>query len=79
MLFTVLQLCIRKFRLHERPGLIIGLFFAGYGMARFTAEFFRDSESMLYGWFSMGMLLSIPMWIGAAFFIWAAYRRPNWA
>ena len=78
LLFTVLQIGIRKFRLHERPGLIIGIFFLGYGCARFFAEFFRDSESMIVGWFSMGMLLSIPMWIAAAFFFWAAYKKPEW-
>jgi phosphatidylglycerol:prolipoprotein diacylglycerol transferase len=78
LLFAVLQILIRRFRLHEKPGLITGLFFAGYGLARWTAEFFRDSESMLAGWFSMGMLLSIPMWGAAAFFIWAAYKKPEW-
>jgi len=79
LLFAGLQLAIRKFRLHERPGLIIALFFAGYGLARAFSEFFRDSESMLYGWFSMGMLLSIPMWMAAAFFFWVAYKQPKWA
>jgi len=79
VLFAVLQIAIRKFRLHERPGMVIGLFFAGYGLARFAAEFFRDSESMIVGWFSMGMLLSVPMWLAAAFFFfWAAYHRPQW-
>jgi len=78
LLFAVLQIAIRKFHLHERPGLITGLFFAGYGLARWTGEFFRDSESMIAGWFSMGMLLSIPMWAAAAFFIWAAYKKPQW-
>jgi len=78
LLFAVLQIGIRRWRWHERPGLVIGLFFAGYGLARWTAEFFRDSESMIVGWFSMGMLLSIPMWVAAAFFIWAAYEKPPW-
>ncbi|MDE2183642.1 MAG: prolipoprotein diacylglyceryl transferase [Alphaproteobacteria bacterium] len=81
VLFLALQLCIRRYQLHKRPGFITGLFFAGYGAARFFVEFFRDSESMIAGssWFSMGMLLSIPMWAVAAFFIWAAYKRPQWA
>ena len=79
LLFAVLQIAIRKFRLHERPGLICGLFFAGYGLARAFSEFFRDSESMIYGWFSMGMLLSIPMWLAAAFFVWIAFKQPAWA
>jgi len=79
LLFAVLQIAIRKFRLHEQPGLIIGIFFTGYGLARAFSEFFRDSESMLVGWFSMGMLLSIPMWAAAAFFFWVALKKPSWA
>lgn len=79
LLFAVLQIAIRVFRLHERPGAIIALFFAGYGLTRAFSEFFRDSESMIYGWFSMGMALSIPMWLAAVFFFWVAWRRPAWA
>jgi phosphatidylglycerol:prolipoprotein diacylglycerol transferase len=55
--------------------LLIAIFLAGYGMARATAEFFRESDSPLYGPFSMGMLLSLPMWAAAAFFFWYAYRQ----
>jgi phosphatidylglycerol:prolipoprotein diacylglycerol transferase len=76
LLFLVLQICIRTFRLHERPGLIVAIFFAGYGLARFFTEFFRDSESMIYGWFSMGMALSLLMWAAAAFFFWVALKKP---
>ena len=78
LLFALLQWAIRRFHLHERPGLVTGLFFAGYGLARAFSEFFRDSESMIAGWFSMGMLLSIPMWLAAALFIWIATRKPQW-
>ena len=78
LLFAVLQIGIRRFHWHKRPGLVTGLFFAGYGLARWIAEFFRDSESMIAGWFSMGMLLSIPMWGVAAFFLWAAFKKPEW-
>jgi phosphatidylglycerol:prolipoprotein diacylglycerol transferase len=76
LLFLVLQICIRYFRLHERPGLIVAIFFAGYGLARFFTEFFRDSESMISGWFSMGMALSLLMWAAAAFFFWVALKKP---
>ena len=76
LLFAVLQICIRYFRLHERPGLIVAIFFAGYGLARFFTEFFRDSESMITDWFSMGMALSLLMWAAAAFFFWAALKKP---
>jgi phosphatidylglycerol---prolipoprotein diacylglyceryl transferase len=72
LLFLVLQICIRVFRLHERPGLITGLFFAGYGLARIVSEFFRDSESVISGWFSMGMALSLLMWAAAGYFFWYA-------
>jgi phosphatidylglycerol:prolipoprotein diacylglycerol transferase len=74
VLFAVLQVCLRKFRLHERPGLLTAIFFVGYGLARFFVEFFRDSESKLFGWFSMGMALSVPLWAAAAYFFWCAYR-----
>ena len=76
VLLVIVQACVRIFRLHEKPGLLIAIFFAGYGTARFFVEFFRDSESMIYGWFSMGMALSIPMWLVAAFFFWLALRKP---
>ena len=76
LLFVILLVCIRNFRLHERPGLITAIFFAGYGLARFFAEFFRDSESMITGWFSMGMALSLLMWAAAAFFFWIALKKP---
>jgi phosphatidylglycerol---prolipoprotein diacylglyceryl transferase len=76
LLFVLLQLAYRVFRLHEKPGLITGLFFAGYGLTRIAVEFFRDSESMIYGWFSMGMCLSLFMWLAAAWFVWtAAFKR----
>jgi len=74
VLFAVLQICFRRYRLHEKPGLLTALFFVGYGLARFFVEFFRDSESKLLGWFSMGMALSIPLWAAAAYFLWRAYK-----
>jgi phosphatidylglycerol:prolipoprotein diacylglycerol transferase len=77
LLFAILQICLRVFRLHERTGLITALFFTLYGAARFFVEFFRDSESKFVGWFSMGMALSIPMWAAALFFFWYAFRAPR--
>jgi phosphatidylglycerol:prolipoprotein diacylglycerol transferase len=72
VLLTLLQICLRVFRLHEKPGLLTGIFIAGYGFARFFVELFRDSESKFSEWFTMGMALSIPMWLAAAFFFWYA-------
>lgn len=59
----------------KRPGLLSGVFFAGYGIARFIVEFFRQPDAHFvtegnplglalqmggYG-FTMGQLLSMPM------------------
>jgi len=75
LLFAILQVCIRYFRLHERPGLVTAIFFAGYGLARFLAEFFRDSESMIYGWFSMAWRSAADV-AASAFFFWVALKKP---
>ena len=77
VLLIVMQICLRVFRLHEKPGLLIAIFLTGYGLARFFVEFFRDSESKFIGWFSMGMALSIPLWIAGAIFFWIALRREH--
>jgi len=76
LLFFVLRFAMYRWKIHHRPGLVVAWFLAGYGLARFFVEFFRDSESKLYDWFSMGQLLSLPMWAAAAFFFWYAYTHP---
>jgi phosphatidylglycerol:prolipoprotein diacylglycerol transferase len=74
LLFAILQLCLRRFRLHEKPGLLAGIFFLGYGLFRFFVEFFREPDGPFLGWFSMGMALSIPLWVGAGVFLWISLR-----
>jgi phosphatidylglycerol:prolipoprotein diacylglycerol transferase len=77
LLLAILQICLRVLRMHERPGLLTAIFLTGYGIARATAEVFRDSDTVYFGWFSVGMSLSIPMWAAAAYFFWyAANRKP---
>ena len=76
LLFTVLQVGLHYDRLQKRPGLLTAIFFTGYGLARFFVEFYRDSESKLFGWFSMGMALSIPLWMLAAYFFWMSWKPP---
>jgi phosphatidylglycerol---prolipoprotein diacylglyceryl transferase len=75
VLFLILRLAMVRWKIHRRPGSIVALFLLGYGVVRFTVEFFRDSESMIYGWFSMGQLLSLPMWAAAAFFFWHGMHK----
>ncbi len=64
----------------KRPGAVTGLFFIGYGAVRFSVEFFRQWDAQLaemvasYG-VSMGQVLSMPMLLIGAGFLWAAFRR----
>ena len=61
VLLAILQFCFRVLRWHERPGLITATFFAGYGLFRFSLEFFREPDAPFLGWFTMGMGLCIPL------------------
>jgi phosphatidylglycerol---prolipoprotein diacylglyceryl transferase len=77
VLFVLLQIALRVFRAHERRGLISALFFLGYGTFRFICEFFREPDAAFLGPVSMGMALSIPIWLTAGALFWAAYTRPR--
>ncbi|MBV8976886.1 MAG: prolipoprotein diacylglyceryl transferase [Alphaproteobacteria bacterium] len=77
LLFAVLQICLRIFRLHERPGLISAIFLAGYGLLRFVVEFFREPDTPFLGWFSMGQALSVALLAAGAVLAWYALKRPT--
>jgi phosphatidylglycerol:prolipoprotein diacylglycerol transferase len=74
LLFLIMLVCLRWFRLHERPGLLGAIFLTGYGTFRFIAEIFREPDTPFIGWFSLGMAFSIPMWAGAVWLYWYALR-----
>ncbi|HEX4301359.1 MAG TPA: prolipoprotein diacylglyceryl transferase [Rhizomicrobium sp.] len=74
VLFLILQFALRRLKLNERPGLLTGMFFLGYGLFRFLVEFFREPDGPFLGWFSMGMALSIPLWAAAGAFLWISLR-----
>ena len=77
LLLTILALAIRRGALH-RPGIVCGLFALGYGLARITAEFFREPDAQLgflFGGATMGMLLSLPLMLLGAFLLFYAARR----
>lgn len=76
LLFAILQVGLRVFRWHRRPGLLSAMFFAGYGLFRFFVEFFREPDAPFIGWFSMGMALSIPLWLAAAYLFWTSLHMP---
>ena len=77
LLFVVLQICLRVFRLHERPGLISAIFLAGYGILRFIVEFFREPDAQFIGWFSMGQALSIALIASGAYLAWYVLSKPR--
>ena len=76
VLFAVLACVIRAGAL-KRPGLIIGVFALGYGIARSFCELFREPDpqlGFLWGGLTMGMLLSLPLMLAGIAFIVAARR-----
>ncbi len=63
----------------RRPGLLTGVFCAGYGIARIVGEVFREPDAhlgFLLGPLTMGMLLSLPVLLFGGWLILRAYRRP---
>jgi phosphatidylglycerol:prolipoprotein diacylglycerol transferase len=76
LLLIIMQVALRAFRANERPGLLAAIFFLGYGTFRFIVEWFREPDSQFIGPISMGMALSVPVWIAAGLLFWVAYRKP---
>lgn len=78
VLFAFLFYLSRHGRLREWPGALTGVFLAGYGLARFIVEFFREPDQhlgFLYAGATMGQMLSLPMLIAGLVMIWWARRR----
>lgn len=89
VLFVIMAFAARRFGF-RRPGLLGGIFVLGYAVARIICEFFREPDEQLgflfgssvqalSGGITMGMLLSLPMAVVGAVFIWMAargYTRP---
>ena len=76
LLFLVLFFMSRK---RPRHGVLLGTFLIGYGLIRFTLEFFRNPDPQLgyvLGPFSMGQLLSVPMVLIGIVFVWWVLHRP---
>jgi phosphatidylglycerol:prolipoprotein diacylglycerol transferase len=79
LLLTVLAVLIRLGAL-KRPGLIIGSFAVVYALARTSCEFFREPDpqlGFLWGGMTMGMLLSIPLFLfGVSLIVWTLRQPP---
>ncbi len=80
VLFIVVLIVRRLPTVRSHPGMVTGTFLAGYGVARFTCEFYREPDpflGFLWGGATMGQMLSMPMIaIGVALIVWAARRPP---
>src|SRR3546814_12743083 len=64
----------------RKPGMLVGVFLIGYGLARFTVEFFREPDAQLVAFAArtglhMGQWLTLPMFIGGFYLITTAGRR----
>ena len=81
LLFAICWFAIWKLRLLRKPGMVAGIFLIGYAISRTIVENFREPDNFTQGimpeWFTMGMLLSIPMILGGAYLIWRANRGPG--
>jgi phosphatidylglycerol:prolipoprotein diacylglycerol transferase len=79
VLLLILHVLIRRGAL-ERPGVIIGAFAMIYAVMRSFCELFREPDvqlGFLWRGTTMGMLLSIPLFLaGAAFVAYALRRQP---
>ncbi len=78
LLFLTIFLLVRYARALEKPGLLGGVFLAGYGLARFTVEWFREPDAqlgLLSLGLSMGQWLSVPMILLGGYLIIRATRR----
>lgn len=82
LLLIVLMLLFWKTRARYRPGLLVGIFTSGIGIARFVNEFFREPDAQLSEFayqtgLSMGQWLTIPLIvIGLIVTLYALTRKP---
>jgi phosphatidylglycerol:prolipoprotein diacylglycerol transferase len=76
-LLVILHLLWRNDRIRNRPGILTGVFWIGYGVFRIVGELFREPDrflGFLLGGATMGQLLSIPMVLFGLYCIWRANR-----
>ena len=68
---VMLALASRE-RVRAKPGLLVGVFFLGYGLARSFAELFREPDphlGFILGSVTMGQLLCLPLVVAGLFLL----------
>jgi phosphatidylglycerol:prolipoprotein diacylglycerol transferase len=79
VLFLILRLATHRFRWLERQGAVTGLFLACYALFRIALENVRQPDEGMPNFplgLTMGMILSIPMFLVGVWMIWRALKRP---
>ncbi|MCB1969287.1 MAG: prolipoprotein diacylglyceryl transferase [Geminicoccaceae bacterium] len=77
VLFAVMFALSRRPRIEKERGLLSGAFLIGYAVARTIGELFRQPDAhlgFLFGFITMGQLLSIPMLLLGLFLVRRALR-----
>ena len=82
-LFAILWFAFWRTKARYEPGRLVGLFLLGYGLARFTVEFFREPDGQFRIWaggffantIHMGQVLTLPMIVGGLYLILTAKSR----
>ncbi|MEO1089990.1 MAG: prolipoprotein diacylglyceryl transferase [Pseudomonadota bacterium] len=80
VLFAVMAWLASRPRHADQMGLLSGVFLAGYGIARFMVEFVREPDpqlGLLFGFLTMGQLLSLPMIAAGLWLIRRAQALPR--
>jgi len=76
-LFLVLLFAARNPAIRRTTGWLFGIFVTGYGVCRFIVEFYREPDpqvGLLFQYFSLGQLLSLPMIFAGLYLIYYARK-----
>jgi len=79
VLFLVLRWATHSRKWLNRRGVVMGLFIAGYGLARTALENVREPDAYMPHFplgLTMGMLLSIPMILVGCWIVWRGLKEP---
>ena len=81
LLLLVINIWRRRTNALDRPGELAGIFCIGYGLARFIVEYFRQpdaflpNDGFLFGFITMGQILSLPLIAFGIWLIWRARKK----
>ncbi len=80
LLLLVMSFLFWRTRARYNPGMLVGIFAAGMGLARFVVEFFREPDAQLMAFaqssgLSMGQWLTIPLILVGLWLAWTAKGR----